>query len=227
MELSGQTIKGYELNDKIGEGGFGTIYRAKDTNVLNREVAIKVILPKYANDPVFIRRFESEAEIIANLEHPHIIPLYDFWREPDNAYIVLRWMPRGTLRERLSNGPLPLPEVTNILEQLLSALSFAHQKKIVHRDISPSNILFDNSDNIVLADFGISTSMEISGNTTGKIMGSTAYLAPEQTNFGFLTPATDLFALGIILFEMLTGQHPFEHKMLVQVRKTVPLLQRI
>ena len=144
---------------------------ALDTNVLKRPVAVKVILEKYANDPHFIRRFESEAQIIASLEHPHIIPLYDFWREPNNAYIVLRWMSKGTLQDRIENGPIPLEEVTRILDQLLPALSFAHKKRIIHRDISPSNILFDSENNAVLADFGISTSIDARENWTGKIMG--------------------------------------------------------
>ena len=96
-------IKGYILVELVGEGGFGSAYHAFDTNVLNREVVVKIILAKCANDPVFIRRSESEARIIASLEHPQIIPLNDYWREPDNAFIVLRWMPGGTLKSRLSS----------------------------------------------------------------------------------------------------------------------------
>ena len=224
-DLSGLTIKGYQLIEQTGVGGFGTIYRAVDTNVLKRPVAVKVIMEKYANDPHFIRRFESEAQIIANLEHPHIIPLYDFWREPNNAYIVLRWMPGGTLLNRIENGPLPLDEVTHILDQLLSALSFAHKKRIIHRDISPNNILFDSEDNAVLTDFGISTSVDARESWTGKIMGSVNYLAPEQTTQDALSAATDLFAFGIVLFEMLTGKHPFEHRLLAQIRLDIPSIK--
>ncbi|MBZ0291086.1 MAG: protein kinase [Anaerolineae bacterium] len=222
--LSGKAVKGYVLVERIGEGGFGSAYRAFDTNVLNREVVVKIILAKYANDPVFIRRFESEAQIIASLEHPHIIPLYDYWREPDNAFIVLRWMPGGTLKSRLDDGALPLASVSRILEQLLPALSFAHRHRVIHRDITPRNILFDNEGNVVLADFGISKQLDKEGNTGNTAIGSVDYLAPEQTDVAELSPATDVFSFGLVLFEMLTGRHPFDHAPLAQVYRDIPAL---
>src|SRR5262245_460374 len=116
---SGQIVKGYELRENVGAGGFGEVYRAYQAAV-NREVAIKVILPQYANQPEFIRRFEVEAQLVARLEHPHIVPLYDYWRDPDGAYLVMRWLP-GNLRKALEHGPWSLEAAARLLDHVASA----------------------------------------------------------------------------------------------------------
>ena len=128
-------IRGYELREEIGVGAFGAVYKAYQP-VVGREVAVKIILPQYANQPEFIRRFEAEAQIVARLEHPHIVPLYDYWRDPDGAYLVMRWLRGGSLQAALANGPLSLDSAVTIIEQISAALSAAHRQGIVHKDIN-------------------------------------------------------------------------------------------
>src|SRR5512136_1597083 len=125
-DLSGRAIRGYQLGEKIGAGAFGAVYRAVQP-LVEREVAVKIILPQYANHPDFIRRFEAEARLVARLEHPHIVPLYDFWREPDAAYLVMRLLRGGSLSERLKQGPLPLDKFLPVVDQVGSALHAAHR----------------------------------------------------------------------------------------------------
>src|SRR5260221_10877216 len=126
-----RVIRGYELHDCIGAGGFGAVYRASQ-QVVGREVAIKVIRPEYANQPEFVRRFEVEAQLVARLEHPHIVPLYDYWRDPDGAYLVMRWLP-GNLRTALTGGAWSVEAAARLLDQVTAALSVAHRNQIIHR----------------------------------------------------------------------------------------------
>lgn len=153
-DLSGQALKGFQLREKIGEGAFGTVYRAVQKSV-GRDVAIKIIMPRYANHPNFIRRFEAEAQITARLEHPHIVPMYDYWREPDGAYLIMRFLRGGSLEKPLSEGPLPLKLIQQYLQQIGLALGAAHRHGVIHRDIKPANVLLDEEANAYLADFGI------------------------------------------------------------------------
>ena len=210
--LSGHIIKGYELRERIGTGGFGAVYRAYQSTVA-REVAIKIILPGFANQPDFIRRFEAEAQIIARLEHLHIVPLYDYWREPDGAYLVMRWLRGGSLRDALqTNGPFDLESAAALLDQIVSALASAHQHHIIHRDLKPGNVLLDEDGNAYLADFGIAKdllSLKESTTRSDVIIGSPDYLSPEQARSETVTPQTDIYSLGVVLYEMLTGEHPF------------------
>src|SRR5262249_37349601 len=147
--LTGQTIKGYELREQVGAGGFGAVYRAYQASV-GREVAVKGILPVHANQPDFVRRFEVEAQLIAWLEHPHIVPLYDYWRDPDGAYLVMRWL-RTNLRDSLGRTPWSGEAAARLLEQVAGALTVAHREGVVHRDIKPDNILLDEDENAYLA----------------------------------------------------------------------------
>jgi WD40 repeat protein/serine/threonine protein kinase len=208
--LAGSIVKSYELRELIGAGGFGAVYRAHQP-VIEREVAVKIIWPVFANQPTFIRRFEAEAQLVAGLEHPHIVPLYDFWREPEGAYLVMRYLRGGHLRRLIQQGARTLNEAGRIIGQIAAALSLAHRAGIVHRDLKPENILLDEEGNAYLSDFGIAqilSGIQDADDEFGS-MGSPAYAAPEQIAGETTTPRADIYSLGIILFELVTGSHPF------------------
>lgn len=224
QNLIGQTIQGYDLRERIGAGGFGAVYRAYQSTV-GREVAVKIILPAYANSPDFIRRFEKEAQLIANLEHLHIVPLYDYWRDLEGAYIVMRWLRGGSLGEALREEAFDLEPASLLLDQVTAGLAAAHGQQIVHRDLKPSNILLDEEGNAYLADFGIARDLrgayrELSDgaerHNKGKITGSLGYMSPEQIRGEGATFQSDIYSLGITLYETLTGRHPFSGHTSVQ-----------
>ncbi len=201
-------IKGYELRELIGEGGFARVYHAYQPSV-NRDVALKLILPALANLPEFIRNFESEARLVARLEHPYIVPLYDYWRQPEGAYLVMRWLRGGTMRDLLrSRGALELRFTAHMLAQIASALTLAHRSSIVHRDLKPENILLDEAGNTYLADFGIARTVTDAPDETVQT-GSPAYASPEQIMNRAITQQTDIYSLGLIVYEALAGAHPF------------------
>jgi serine/threonine protein kinase len=210
-DLAGQQIRGYDFREKIGSGGYGAVYRAYQPSV-DREVAIKIVLPEHASQPEFARRFESEAHLIAKLEHPHVVPLYDYWQDETGAFLVMRMLKGGSLRDLLvRQGALPPNLTARILSQIADALSAAHQCSIIHRDLKPDNILLDERGNAYLSDFGIAknTASEISITGTDVMVGTPAYLSPEQIQSQPLTSRTDIYSLGILLYEMLAGTHPF------------------
>ena len=210
LDLTGKSVKSYDFEDLLGQGGYGVVYRARQEAVL-REVAIKIILPKYANQPDFIRRFESEAQVVARLEHPHIVPLYDYWREPDSTCLVMRYLRGGSLRDLIERqGKLEMDVAAKILDQIGSALTFAHRNGVVHRDVNPGNILLDEDGNAYLSDFGIAKEEGADdGTPDGAIVGTMAYLAPEQIRGAEAGRQSDVYALGITLYEMLSGLRPF------------------
>jgi len=210
-DLSGRAIRGYALGERIGEGGMGVVYRATQP-LVEREVALKIIRPQYADQPDFIRRFEAEAQLIARLEHPHIVPLYDYWREPGVAYLVMRLLRGGSVRTRLEKGPLPLEMVDRLMEQITKALSAAHRLGVIHRDLKPANILLDEDDNAYLSDFGIAKNLGNLNNLTqvDAIVGSPNYISPEQIRSETIRPQTDIYCLGVMLYELLTGALPFQ-----------------
>jgi WD40 repeat protein/serine/threonine protein kinase len=208
-------IRGYELHELIGAGELGAVYRATQP-LVGREVAIKVIPPQYANQPDFIRRFESEAQLIARLEHIHIRPLYDYWREPDGAYLVMRWLGGGSLRSALDRQRTPagdewdLPVVARLLDQIAAALAAAHRQGVVHGNLKPVNILFDTEGNAFLTDFRIAEDV---GRPSGPLpsddsVRSGDYLSPEQASGELPTPQSDQYSLAIIVYEILAGEHP-------------------
>ena len=205
----GGAIRGYQLLEPLGQGGYGIVYRARQPSV-GREVAIKVIQPQYANIADFIRRFEAEAQLIARLEHPQIVPLYDYWREPEGAYLVMRWMRGGDLRTRLKAGPVDLERAVGWIDQLAGGLAAAHQKGIVHSDLKPENLLFDEDENIYLSDFGIARQAG-SGEAGSQAVYSLSsnYSSPEQLLHEPLTPQSDLYCLGMLFYEMLAGKPVF------------------
>ncbi|MGB7340082.1 MAG: protein kinase [Phototrophicaceae bacterium] len=207
--LKGQSLKGYELSQLVGSGGFGAVYQAHQT-ILDREVAIKVILPHHANDPHFIRNFEAEAHLIARLEHPYIVPLYDFWRNHEGAYLVMRYYPTGNLSQLVHRGgAIDIETVARMIEQVASALDAAHSNNIIHRDIKPANILLDAHGNAYLSDFGLAEDITIDDDIAD-MAGSPAYIPPEVIRNEKPSPLSDLYSLGFVLYEMLTGKYAFE-----------------
>jgi WD40 repeat protein/DNA-binding SARP family transcriptional activator len=218
-------VRGYELLEEIGEGAFGVVHRARQ-KVVGREVAIKIIKSQYANQPGFIRSFEAEAQTIARLEHPHIVPLYDFWREPDNAYLVMRWLRGGNLKTSLADGPWSLVTAVTLIDQIAAALHVIHSHGIIHRDIKPANILLDEERNAYLTDFGIAKDAKNNHLQTAVFKGSPAYVSPEQILNEAVTSLTDQYSLGIVLYELLTGQRPFTRQSLLKMMQqqiNVPL----
>ena len=216
-----RTSRGYELHAQLGEGDFGAVYRAYQTSV-GREVAVKVIRPEYANRPVFVRRFEAEAQFVAQLEHPHIVTLYDYWRDPDGAFLVMPLLSGGSLADALRRGPWNLGPALRLLEQVGSALSYAHRNGIVHRDVKPGNVLLDEEGNAYLSDFGIAS--RVTDEVGGLLTSSLAYLAPEELRGEPLTPTSDIFALGVLVLELLTGVRPAGRDLpvLTDVRPDLP-----
>jgi len=232
QSLTGLTVRNYTVQDLIAAGGNGQVYKAYQPDVA-REVAIKVILPEYAKRQDFIQRFDSEARLIARLEHPHIVPLFDYWHDGDGAFLIMRWIKGGSLRRLLkSQGALPLVQVRRILDQIGDALAVAHQAGVVHRDLKPDNILLDERGNAYLSDFGIAkdTHADASITQADDLVGTPAYLTPEQLRGEPVTPQADIYNLGIILYEMLSGEHPFAAASGMSVihshlSQPVPLLQ--
>ena len=211
-DLTGRAIRGYALAERIGMGGMGSVYRAVQPNV-DREVAVKIILPAFANHPDFIRRFEAEAQLVARLEHPHIVPLYDYWREPGVAYLVMRLLRGGNIQNLLAQGPLSIELTAKMLEQICSALNAAHRIGVIHRDLKPANVLLDEDTNAYLADFGIAKNLgnpDFENQTEmDAIIGSPQYMSPEQIRSLSIRPQTDIYCLGVMLYEILTGALPF------------------
>lgn len=211
--MTHQTIGRYEIRKELGRGGMATVYHAYDPR-FSREVALKVLPAAFLHDPQFRTRFEREAQTIANLEHPAIVPVYDFGEGDGWLYLVMRLMNGGTLAKRLEKGPIPVVEAARIFGRLAPALDTVHQRGIVHRDLKPTNILFDEWDNPYLSDFGIAKL--VAGSRTaltasGGLIGTAEYMSPEQVQAKVtLDGRSDIYSLGVILFEMLSGQVPFQ-----------------
>lgn len=208
----GRQLGQYEILELIGKGGMATVYRAHQPS-MDRDVAIKIINAELAAEPEFAERFEREARIIARLQHPHILPVFDFGREGDVTFLVMRLMEGGNLARELRDGALPVKRAVELTRQIASALDYAHLRGIVHRDLKPTNVLLDNLGNAYLTDFGIAKMLGGGPTTgltaTGAVMGTPTYMAPEQWRAEPIDGRTDIYALGVILYQMLVGQVPF------------------
>jgi len=212
FNLTGKLIGGYVLHEEIGHGGMAAVYRAMQPSV-KREVAIKLvqIQPTQVSDE-FKNRFEQEAELIAGMEHIHILPIYDYGVDKDMAYIAMRYLRGGTLRELINGRPLPLNRSAELLTQVARALAYAHRRGVIHRDVKPSNILLDDVGNAFLSDFGLAKWMDRSSDFTNpdSVVGTLAYISPEQVMGVRADSRSDVYSLGIVLYDMLTGHSPFE-----------------
>ena len=210
--MSSQKFGRYEIKSEIGRGGMATVILAYDPR-FERDVAIKVLPREFLHDSQFRARFEREAKMIALLEHPAIVPVYDFGEEEGQPYIVMRFMSGGSLSERLRQGALPVQEVIHIFNRLAPALDVAHAKGITHRDLKPANILFDQYGNACLSDFGIARLAQSGGVTLtgGNILGTPAYMSPEQVQGDKeIDGRSDIYAMGVILYQLLSGNAPYQ-----------------
>ena len=217
-DLSGRALDGrYELLAVIGEGTFGRVYSGLDRR-LARPVAVKVIKPWWAEDPVWVRSFEREAQLLARVHDPGIVQIFDVGHADEGLYYVAELVDGESLATRLRRGPIPPRQAREIAEQLCRALTPAHAQRVVHRDIKPANVLISADGRVKVADFGVARLAE--GSTDGgaaTIVGTPRYMAPEQARGRPTSPATDVYAIGIVLYEMLSGQPPFVEKSAVEL----------
>ena len=209
-------IAGYEIIGEVGQGAMATVYRARAVDpasqgdVSHGDVAIKVLRREYLNDLGFRARFEREGQLITRLTHPAIVAVYSFGHFENQLYIVMAYMPHGSLAQRLLQGPLPFDTAMDIVARVGVALDYAHGQGVVHRDLKPSNVLFDARDDAYLADFGIAWQAQSGGRSNATISGTPAYMSPEQARREeAIGAASDLYALGVLGFQLLTGQLPF------------------
>lgn len=203
----------YEMQQRIGRGGMADVYVARDV-LLDRLVAIKVLFPEFATDPAFVERFRREAQSAANLNHPNVVSVYDWGRSNNTYFMAMEYVPGRTLAEALNDvGPISASKAAEVGIEVAAALSFAHRNNVVHRDIKPGNILIGSNGQLKVADFGIARALGSaadSGLTAhGAVMGTAAYFSPEQAQGGQPDPRSDLYSLGIVLYEMVAGQVPF------------------
>lgn len=219
----------YQLKGQLNSGGMGTVYQAYDPR-FEREVAIKVMPEVFAQEPTFRQRFEREAKILASLQHPGIVAVYDFGEENNRPYLVMQFMSGGTLQERIKQGLASLPDAARLMYNLSKALQAAHDQGVIHRDLKPSNILFDQHGHPFIADFGIA---RLTGNSTQltathATIGTPAYMSPEQVKADKgIDHRSDIYSMGVIFYELLTGRVPYESDtatktMLMHVLEPVP-----
>lgn len=207
----GMMLGAYRIISQIGQGGMATVYKAYQAS-MDRYVALKVLPLYHTRDSSFTQRFIQEARIIARLEHTNILPVFDFGEDAGITYMAMRYLNGGTLQDVLAAGKLTLPEIANIMRQICAGLDYAHRQGIVHRDVKPSNTMIDDEGTVYLTDFGFAKVLESSSELTvsGAVMGTPLYMAPEQSVGGEVDGRTDIYAAGVILYEMATGQPPFQ-----------------
>lgn len=215
--LAGKRLGLYEVVAPLGEGGMAAVYKAYQPS-MNRYVALKILPRQLASDPQFVGRFQQEAKVLAKLQHPHILPIFDFGHADGGAvnggytYIVMPFIESGTLTDSLKGKPLPLPQIRRLISQIGEALDYAHAHGLIHRDVKPSNVLMDGRGNCLLSDFGLAKMVEGSAKftDTGGILGTPVYMSPEQGQGLPLDKRSDVYSLGVMLYEMATGKPPFD-----------------
>ncbi|MCB9136086.1 MAG: serine/threonine protein kinase [Anaerolineales bacterium] len=207
--IIGQNIRKYQILTKLGSGGMGSVFRARDA-ILERDVALKLLAPTLANDDSFVERFRLEARSLARLDHPHIVKVYDADWDNNRLFLVMEFVDGGSLADLLKQEKSLRPAVVvKLLQQTASGLDYAHQHGLIHRDIKPANILLTSQGNAKLTDFGLVKDSGTSLTADGTRLGTPAYMAPEQIQGDEVTPALDIYALGVVAYEMLTGRTPF------------------
>jgi serine/threonine protein kinase len=208
-DLIGKTLKGqYEILEEVGRGGMATVYRARQKS-MNRIVAVKVLPRHFLHDPGFYERFEREVDVISHLEHPHILPIYDYGQDESVPYIVMRFLGGGSMEQLIRRGKSIVEDLEKPIRQIALALDYAHQQGIIHRDLKPGNIMLDEAGNAYLSDFGIARVLgsELTGSM---IVGTPAYMSPEQANGFPIDARSDIYALGVVMFELITGREPYQ-----------------
>lgn len=210
-DLQGRRIGRYEVTGLLGRGGMAAVYRARDT-ALHREIALKILYPQYLHDEDQIARFKREAVVAAGLDHPNIVQIYDVGEDQGLVYIAMQLLPGRSLADVLrERGRLGLQELAPIVDQIASALDYAHARGIIHRDIKPANILIEADGRAVLTDFGIAKMLDAPGFTSTSVMiGTPDYMAPEQIGSQPIDARVDIYALGVLVFRTITGRRPFE-----------------
>lgn len=208
--LTGMQFGAYQIIAPLGEGGMAAVYKAYQP-ATERHVALKVLPRHFAKDAQFSERFQREAKFVAQLQHPHILPVFDYGQSDDYTYIVMPFIQGGTLTGLLKGQPLSLSYIRQVISQIGDALNYAHAHGLVHRDVKPSNILVDESGNCLLTDFGLARMVEdsVKLTTSGTLMGTPAYMSPEQGAGQEIDARSDIYSLGVVLYEMATGRVPF------------------
>ena len=214
MDIVGKILAGrYEILEKIGEGGMALVYKAR-CNLLNRYVAVKVLKPEYAKDDTFVKRFRAEAQSAASLAHPNIVSVYDVGSEDGINYIVMELLESKTLKDYIEeHGAMPNDLVLKVSAQIASALEAAHKAHIIHRDIKPQNIILNKNMVAKVTDFGIAKITNVPSATItsfGSTMGSVHYFSPEHAKGGYTDEKSDIYSLGVVMYEMATGKLPFD-----------------
>lgn len=225
-ELIGTRLGQYQIKEHIADGGMASVYRAHQAT-MGRDVAVKILLPSIVQDKTALDRFYIEVEVIAQLQHPHILPVHDFGEVDKSPYIVMAYLNGGSLADKMGDI-MPPDEMVRTVKQIADALDFAHSKGIIHRDFKPGNVLLDEQGNAYLADFGLAKIAESENDITrASIVGTPAYMAPEQAQSESPTKAVDIYALGITIFQMLTGHVPYDGSsvmatMVAHIREPIP-----
>ncbi len=210
-DLSGKQLGKYQVIAPLGEGGMAAVYKAFQPG-MDRYVALKILPRHFARDPEFLGRFDQEARVIANLQHPHILPVHDYGESDTYTYLVMPLVETGTLADLMTGEPVDLQRIRRVITQVGDALDYAHSQQLIHRDVKPSNVLIDTRGNCLLTDFGIAKMVEGTSHftQTGAVIGTPRYMSPEQGSGEKLTLASDIYSLGVVMYEMATGRAPFD-----------------
>lgn len=209
-DLTGRQFGAYQILAPLGEGGMAAVYKAYQAST-DRYVALKVLPHQFAIEPQFVARFQREARLLAQLQHPNILPVFDFGQTDGYTYIVMPFVQGGTLADQLEGEPLSLPRIRQIVSEIGEALQYAHVRGLIHRDIKPSNVLVGEDGHCLLSDFGLARMVDesVKLTTSGSVMGTPAYMSPEQGLGQMLDARSDIYSLGVMLYEMATGRVPY------------------